>query len=185
MVSNSCDASTYYSSLSSDDLDGTNTGGALQATLQALLESTHTNVVPYTSTATDCWNALEVLDKDPASETDVILIYKLTPEPFSAQGVPSGWNREHVWPKSYGVGHDGPDTSDLHSLRAADWSVNSCRSNRYYAGGDLARSIFYMAARYDGGETDTADLSITDCPCLSTNTMGLLSDLLQVRSEWV
>lgn len=51
--------------------------------------------------------------------------------------------------------------------------------------GDLARSIFYMAARYDGGEADTTDLSITDCPCLSTNTMGLLSDLLQVRSEWV
>ena len=35
-------------------------------------------------------------------------------------------------PKSYGVGYEGPDYSDLHALYAADWSVNSARSNLFF-----------------------------------------------------
>ena len=30
------------------------------------------------------------------------------------------------------MGYDGADTSDLHSLRAADWNVNSARNNLYF-----------------------------------------------------
>lgn len=48
------------------------------------------------------------------------------------QGIPTGWNREHSWPRSLGLGHSGPDFSDLHALFAADWNVNSARSNRYF-----------------------------------------------------
>jgi endonuclease I len=102
----------------------------------------------------------------------------------------TGWNREHVWPKSYGVGYSGADYSDLLSLRAADWNVNSARNNLYFDNvvceyddthcdrpahseahnttaktsqkfmppesqrGDIARSIFYMATRYDGSDDD-------------------------------
>ena len=44
----------------------------------------------------------------------------------------AGWNREHSWPKSYGVGYSGPDYSDLHHLYAADWNVNSARNNLYF-----------------------------------------------------
>ncbi|GMH77593.1 hypothetical protein TrRE_jg2057, partial [Triparma retinervis] len=133
-------------------------------------------------------------------------------------GDSDGWNREHVWPKSYGVGYTGADTSDLHSLRAADWSVNSARNNRYFdnctsveagctipahseaaadtgkmsiAGttgifmppasvrGDLARSLFYMATRYDGSETNTEDLTLSNCPCDTTFKLGMLSTLLE------
>lgn len=42
---------------------------------------------------------------------------------IASQGVSIGWNREHVWPKSYGVGYSGPDFSDLHHLFPADWNV--------------------------------------------------------------
>ena len=224
-INANCDPATYYSSLTSSDLDGTTDPATLLATLQSLISTTHTNVIPYTSTAVDCWNALEVLDASTTSgleATHVQLIYKLTDEPFTTQGGSAGWNREHVWPKSYGVGYDGPDTSDLHSLRAADWSVNSSRSNRYYdwcnattggcttpahweaavdtgkksisgelglfmppasVRGDLARSIFYMATRYDGSETNTENLMISDCPCLSTYTMGKLSALIAWHNQ--
>jgi endonuclease I len=46
------------------------------------------------------------------------------------QGDTKGWNREHLWPKSYGVGYTGPDFSDLHHLRPADWGVNAARGNK-------------------------------------------------------
>jgi len=50
----------------------------------------------------------------------------------AAQGISGGWNREHSWPKSYGIDYSGPDYSDLHALFAADWNVNSARSNRFF-----------------------------------------------------
>jgi len=40
--------------------------------------------------------------------------------------------REHVWPKSLGVGSKGPDYTDVHCLRPSDWSVNSARGNKYF-----------------------------------------------------
>ena len=180
------------------------------------------SLTSYTHSNTDCWDALSVLDVSPTDPNSVTLIYKRTDELITQSGSPDGWNREHVWPKSYGVGYDGPDTVDLHSLRASDWSVNSCRSNRYYdwctattpgcispahhevahlaadetgrktppgelgffmppsaVRGDLARSVFYMATRYDGEEDGTEDLAVSDCPCLSSATMGKLSTLLE------
>jgi len=51
---------TYYSEISFDD-----SKELLQQSLQQLLASTHT-VVPYTSSATDVWDALKVLDEDPS-----------------------------------------------------------------------------------------------------------------------
>ena len=56
-------------------------------------------VIPYTSSNTDCWDALSVLDADPTDANSVILIYKQTPDLISNSGLSSGWNREHVWPK--------------------------------------------------------------------------------------
>jgi endonuclease I len=62
-----------------------------------------------------------------------MLIYSDRSEPAAVnQGVATGWNREHIWPKSYGVGYDGADTSDLHALRPADWNVNAARNNLAY-----------------------------------------------------
>ena len=63
-----------------------------------------------------CWDAIKVLDEDPTNAENVILIYSQRSAPKNTSGLSTGWNREHVWPKSYGVGYTGPDFSDLHHL---------------------------------------------------------------------
>ena len=45
--------------------------------------------------------------------------------------------------------------------------------------GDLARATFYMAVRYDGLESNTADIELSDSPDTATGYMGMLSTLLR------
>ena len=73
-----------------------------------------------------------MLDADPDVEGNVIEIYTQRSVAASLSGSTDGWNREHLWPKSYGVFESGADYTDLHHLRAADWGVNSARSNKYF-----------------------------------------------------
>ena len=112
------------------------------AVLHNLLKSTHRNVIPYTAYSLDTWDALIQLDStDPPANTQVHLIYRNVPMSSSLSGVSvGGWNREHCWPKSVGVGFDGPDFTDLHHLRPSDWDVNTARTNRFY-GDCLSSSI--------------------------------------------
>lgn len=49
--------------------------------------------------------------------------------------------------------------------------------------GDLARALFYMAVRYDGGEADTTALRLADAPNATASTMGMLSTLLQWHTD--
>jgi hypothetical protein len=48
--------------------------------------------------------------------------------------------------------------------------------------GDIARAMFYMAVRYEGGEA-TPDLKLSDTPNAATYTFGRLSDLLAWHRE--
>ena len=48
--------------------------------------------------------------------------------------------------------------------------------------GDVARSLMYMAIRYDGSDENTERLLLGECPCMQTSTMGILSVLLQWHS---
>lgn len=102
---------------------------------------------------------------------------------------PDSWNREHVWSKSHGFNDDFRTAyTDAHHLRPADWSMNTTRSNldfdnggepieespenykdsdsfepRSDVKGDVARMMFYMAARYNGAAVDaTPDLVLVD-----------------------
>ena len=112
----------------------------------------------------------------------------------------NGWNREHVWAKSHGdFGNTIGVGTDVHALRPCDVSVNSARSNRWFAEcstayidgdgptgcytsstewvwkpnenvkGDVARMIFYMATRYEG-EGLEPDLQIIDYLPSNNNT---------------
>jgi len=93
-----CDVAAYYAPA---DLGAS--GAELTMQLHSLVATPHT-VIPYThATKTDTWDALRDLDADPADPTKVILIYAQRAEPADSQGVAAGWNREHVWPKSFGV----------------------------------------------------------------------------------
>ena len=117
---------------------------------------------------------------------------------------PDGWQREHLWPVSYGL--EGSLTEfDLHNVVPADASVNRARSNRYFdiaparheecggcgAGsdtwepppevqGDVARVMFYMDLRYNGnrplGEREP-ELSLSDRPDPLVGEFGRLSAL--------
>ncbi len=122
----------YYSSATG--LSGT----ALKTALNEIIRG-HT-VIPYTSSATDVWDALKVLDEDPANPANVFLIYTGTSSPKSDTNgdgntviTTASWEREHCWPKSFGISDTGADTSDLFNLRACRRSVNSSRNNRTYA----------------------------------------------------
>ncbi|XP_020523532.1 uncharacterized protein LOC18435609 isoform X2 [Amborella trichopoda] len=83
----------------------------------------------------EVWDAREILDAadvdNPETSSEVIEIYTLRAVPKSLAGKPDGWNREHLWPRSYGL-KDGLSVTDLHNLRPADVNVNSSRGNKYY-----------------------------------------------------
>ncbi|KAK9099868.1 hypothetical protein Scep_023298 [Stephania cephalantha] len=61
----------------------------------------------------------------------MVEIYSSRAVPKVLAGKPEGWNREHLWPRSYGVS-SGAALTDLHNIRPADVNVNSSRGNKYY-----------------------------------------------------
>ncbi|TNF08148.1 MAG: hypothetical protein EP317_03635 [Bacillota bacterium] len=122
------------------------------------------------------------------------------------------WNKEHVWPNSrLGVdrvaSYQRNIASDLHNLRAAIPSINSSRSDRFYADGegtygitldggfypgdehkgDVARILFYMAVMYQDTLVLTNDINLlldeTDHYTVEGARMGMLSLLLQWHKE--
>jgi len=146
---------------------------------------------PYSSKNIDTWDILKETDQDPANPDNVILFYSgwsvNAAQEFNNH---AGWNREHVWAKSHGgfKTRMGVGT-DLHNLRPSDITVNEARRNEDfdYGGdicidedgstecrsdkdsweprdevkGDLARMLFYMAVRYEGGD-DELDFELVD-----------------------
>ncbi|KAI3873698.1 hypothetical protein MKX03_029428 [Papaver bracteatum] len=117
------DVSSYYSPV--ENLEGEELMKKL-----SLIVSNH-RALPYKKV----WDALKVLDAadvdNPDSSANVTEIYSLKAVPKLLAGKPEGWNREHLWPRSYGLTY-GPSLSDLHNIRPADANVNSSRGNKYY-----------------------------------------------------
>lgn len=137
------------------------------------------------------WDGLNYTDEDPNNSNNVILLYTGRSEPKTNRaGMSSSldaWNREHVWAKSHGFPNSSQHAyTDLNHLRPADVTVNSTRGNKDFAlggtplseapanktdsdsfepadmvKGDVARMVFYMDVRYQGGDNSgTPDLSI-------------------------
>ncbi|MDP6860087.1 MAG: endonuclease, partial [Verrucomicrobiales bacterium] len=75
--------------------------------------------------------AMSTIDADPINKNNVILIYSRRSDP-SLNCCSSGWNREHLWPNSYGIESRGPAYSDIHALRPCDSNVNSSRGNKHF-----------------------------------------------------
>ncbi|MGA0849487.1 MAG: endonuclease I family protein, partial [Chthoniobacterales bacterium] len=79
--------------------------------------------------------ALRTLDEDPNNSSRVLTIYSGTSEPKFADGGLT-WNREHCWPRGYGISATGTgasaDESDLFNLRACLTDVNNLRGDRVY-----------------------------------------------------
>lgn len=155
------------------------------------------------------WNALKVTDQDPNNANNVVLLYSGISRSKNLNGGDSGdWNREHVWAQShgnFGTGN-GPGT-DLHHLRPEDVGVNAARGNKDFdtggttvsgapgnradgdswepraaVRGDVARMIFYMDVRYEGGTFP--DLEVDDATSSgSAPRMGRLSALRQWHQQ--
>ncbi|KAB2957268.1 MAG: hypothetical protein F9K16_14330 [Thermoanaerobaculia bacterium] len=225
-----------------DDVDASS---ALQikATLHPVIED-HQRF-PYTSSATDTWDILELADEDPNDVGAILDVYK-NASYLKAGGGNDFYNREHTWPNSYGFPDDGAGNypyTDCHALFLSDSSYNSSRGNNPYRAcasgcterptefnngqgggtgtypgnsnwrsgsgstgswetwggrrGDVARALFYLDIRYEGGTHGQTgfpepDLILTDNPALiqtsggvnaSVAYMGMLSVLLAWHAE--
>jgi len=179
-------------------------GAALESALADLAEQNH-NRMSYSQV----WDALRYTDEDPTNTNNVLLIYtgRSQSKSFTSSGNndPDAWNREHSWPKSRGFpSSDDWGYTDIHHLRPSDASVNAARGNKDYDNGgsqiseapgnytdsnsfeprdavkgDLARMMFYMDIRYNGGDnTGTDDLRLVSGTSTSGARLGDLCTLL-------
>ncbi|MET1074077.1 MAG: endonuclease [Umezawaea sp.] len=193
------------------DYDGTyylpaigKSGTALRTSLNQIIR-TQTKL-----TYEQVWDALKLTDQDPNNSNNVILLYSGTSRAKSLNGGDADdWNREHVWAKSHGDfgTATGPGT-DIHHLRPTDVTVNSDRGNKDFDTGgtqsteapgnytdadsweprnadkgDVARMIFSMAIRYEGGD-GFPNLEINNSVSNGTNPyIGKLSVLKQWNTQ--
>jgi endonuclease I len=153
---------------------------------------------------------LKNTDEDPDNSSNVILLYTGISRPKSDFGGNLGdWNREHVWAKSHGnFGTSAPAGTDAHHIRPSDVKVNSLRGHLDFdlggspvpncpgckkdsdsfeppdrVKGDVARMIFYMATRYEGGGGEP-DLEVVDAVNTYPNPKhGKLSVLLDWNTQ--
>lgn len=174
------------------------TGAALATALHGIIDGNAR------LTYTQVWDALKVIDADPANSANVIEFYSGRSVAKSTNGGnPDDWNREHTWPQSHGDfgTASGPGT-DLHHLRPEDVTVNSTRGNKDFDNGgsavaqcpdcftdadsfeprdavkgDVARGLMYMAVRYEGGD-GFADLELNNLVNGTTPYLGKISVLL-------
>jgi endonuclease I len=183
----SATATTAATTTTASDYDSTYYKDAVGKTGDSLKSSLHTIISDQTKLSYSAvWDALKVTDQDPADSGNVVLLYSGISRSKSLNGGDTGdWNREHVWAKSHGDfgTSTGPGT-DTHHLRPEDVRVNSVRGNKDFDNGgsgftdsggsltdsdsfeprdavkgDVARMIFYMAVRYEGGD-GWADLEV-------------------------
>lgn len=179
---------------------------------QELKDALHQIISSGTQTLSydEVWDALRKTDEDPDNPANVVLLYTGRSQAKDSNGGDADqWNREHVWAKSHGDFGTAPGPgTDVHHLRPTDVSVNSTRGNldfdnggeevgeapgnrvdddsfepRDEVKGDVARMVFYMAVRYEGGD-GFADLEVNDqVGNGSVPAMGKLSVLKQWHEE--
>ena len=230
--------SNYYNTVNATS------AATLRTTLHAVIDD-HTRF-PYTSGGTDTWDILEDADQDPNNSSRILDVYR-NASFAKAGGGNSNYNREHVWPNSYGFPNNGGTNyayTDCHHLFLCDDNYNQARDRRVFDNGssgwneytttsnggvgggsgsfpgnsnwqttsnspggwqawndrkgDIARAMFYMDIRYEGGNNGSsgvaeADLRLTDNTTLISQSatgsnqliayMGKLSVLVQWHQQ--
>lgn len=112
------------------DTVDTSSAAALRSTLHDVIDD-HQRF-PYTSSATDTWNILELADEDPTDNGRILDVYRNASYAKEGGGN-SFYNREHTWPSSYGFPNDNSSNypfTDCHHLFLCDDGYNSSRSNK-------------------------------------------------------
>ena len=134
-------ASYYTGSYTYDRLEELS-ASTLLTTLRGLMTSTHS----YKSTYANCRDYANKTDCENGSGTNIITIYTSYSTSHSQYNGGSGWNREHVWPKSLGGFNQDGAGADLHHIRPSENRTNSNRGNLKYG-------------NVSGGSTSTGNLS--------------------------
>lgn len=120
-------ADDYYTGSYTFDLLSRQTGDQLLQQLRTLMKTTHTRNASYS----DC--------RDMAAKTDcenndgrIVTIYTSYSATFDQYKSGTGWNREHVWPKSLGGFETSGAGADMHHIRPSENRTNSTRGNKKY-----------------------------------------------------
>lgn len=119
-------------------------GGELKQTLHQIIRRDHRfnlpthTVLPYSNVPA----ALRVIWQDPENSAHILRIYSSS----SVAAFDPSWDREHLWPRSRGVGQEGADFSDLFHVVPADVSVNARRGSRYFDLSDPADPFYLIPA---------------------------------------
>lgn len=129
------------------------TDDALKAALHEAINDHQ--VYPYTSTDTDTWDILSIIDEDPLVPANVLGVYsrRSISKTLNNTGGLQDWNhweREHVWPNSHGFNDEDewPPYTDVHCLRAEIGEVNGDRSDKDMAVGGTSYSNQVNAPYY-------------------------------------
>ena len=123
-----CDADIYYSTLAG------NPASWSRADLHPLLQSTHREILPFTTPNeggfNDVWGAVGALDI--GGEPDSVrLVYTQEDIPKIPFGV-RGWEKEHLWPTERGIGTTGPDYTDIHNIKPENMLSQTVRADKYF-----------------------------------------------------
>lgn len=192
----------YYNG--TENLTGTDLKEALHEIINAHVDFSYS----------DAKYILNYADEDPNNTSNLIQLYTNRSVSKDSWGTGANeTNREHVWAKSHGAFADiRPMDGDAHNLHAADASTNVTRSNydfdnveggtyieeadAYYNSsartfepadrdkGAIARTIFYMAIRYEGTNGEL-DLKVVDKIDVSpAPEHGKLSTLLEWNKQF-
>ena len=106
-------------------------GETLKLSLRDIIDG-HTSL----SYTPGVWNAHKDLYEDPNNSNNIILFYSQDSISKSLQDSGSSpnnyWNREHLWPRSYGVDDTAACNTDIFNLVPAYKGVNSDRNNNYF-----------------------------------------------------
>ena len=132
----------YYSTINGQS------GNVLKSALNSIIDN-HTSL----SYTPGVWNAHKDLYEDPNNSNNIILFYSQASVSKETQAGSGGtgstaFNREHLWPRSYGVGDTGSDNTDLHNLVPTYAGVNSSRSNKYFDYSDPEAAGYSSPAYY-------------------------------------
>ena len=135
-------ATSYYTGSNVYDTLSEQSANAILQALRTLMTSTH----KYNSSYANCRDYANRTDCQNGNSNTIVTLYTSYVTSQSQYNGGSGWNREHVWPKSLGGFETSGPGADLHHIRPSENRTNSNRGNLKYG-------------NVSGGKSSTGNLS--------------------------
>ena len=139
-------ASSYYTGSYTYDRLEELSASTLLTTLRGLMKSTHKKTTAYS----DCKNYADETDCENGG-SNIITIYTSYSSNQNEYNSGSGWNREHVWPKSLGGFETAGAGADLHHIRPSENRTNSNRGSLKYGNVSGGKKTTGNLSGLDGG----------------------------------